>query len=61
MPTDVKAMVSAVVILVALGLVYWSGSPVASDKMVLLIAVFFVVAMWIFPEAGAKKGAARKD
>ena len=25
MPTDVKAIVSGVVILVALGLVYWSG------------------------------------
>ena len=61
MPTDVKAMVSAVVILVALGLVYWAGSPVHADKLVLLIAVFFVVAMWIFPEAGAKKGAAAKS
>ena len=60
MPTDVKAMVSAVVILAALGLVYWAGSPVASEKMVLLIAVFFVVAMWIFPEAGGKKGAVKK-
>ena len=61
MPTDVKAMVSVVVILVALGLVYWAGSPVHADKMVLVIAVFFVVAMWIFPEAGAKQGAARKS
>jgi hypothetical protein len=60
MPTDVKAAVSALVILVALGLVYWSGSPVSADKTVLAIAVFFVVAMWIFPEAGGKKGAARK-
>ena len=32
MPTDVKAIVSAVVILVALGLVYWAGSPVHADK-----------------------------
>ena len=60
MPTDVKAAVSALVILVALGLVYWAGSPVASEKMVLLIAVFFVVAMWIFPEAGGKKSAVKK-
>ena len=44
----------------SLGLVYWAGSPVASEKMVLLIAVFFVVAMWIFPEAGGKKGAVKK-
>ena len=61
MPTDVKAAVSAVVILVAFGLVYWAGSPVAAEKMVLLIAVFFVVAMWIFPEAGGKKGAVKKQ
>jgi hypothetical protein len=60
MPTDVKAAVSALVIVVALGLVYWSGSPVNADKRVLAIAVFFVIAMWIFPEAGAKKGAAKK-
>jgi hypothetical protein len=58
MPTDVKAAVSAVVILVALGLAFWSGSPIRPelDKFVLFTAVFFVVAMWIFPEAGGKKG-----
>jgi hypothetical protein len=62
MPTDVKAGVSAVVILVALGLVYWSGSPIqlSFDKAVLLTAGFFVVAMWIFPEAGGKKGAKKR-
>jgi hypothetical protein len=62
MPTDVKAAVSAAVILVALGLVYWSGSPIRPefDKAVLITAVFFVVAMWIFPEAGGKKGGVRK-
>ena len=31
MPTDVKATVSAVVIFVALGLIYWSGSPIQPD------------------------------
>jgi hypothetical protein len=62
MPTDVKAIVSAVVIAVALGLVLWSGSPIRPDfdKFVVFVAVFFVVAMWIFPEAGAKKGDAKK-
>jgi len=62
MPTDVKAAVSAAVILVALGLVFWSGSPIRPDfdKAVLLTAVFFVVAMWIFPEAGGKKGGVKK-
>jgi hypothetical protein len=62
MPTDVKAGVSAAVILVALGLVYWNGSPIqpSVDKAVLLTGVFFVVAMWIFPEAGGKKGAKKR-
>jgi hypothetical protein len=57
MPTDVKAALSVVVIVVALGLAFWSGSPVRSDfaHSVLLTAVFFVIAMWIFPEAGGKK------
>jgi hypothetical protein len=55
MPTDVKAAVSALVILVALGLVFWSGSPVRSETVVLAIAVFFVIAMWIFPEAGGQE------
>ena len=57
MPTDVKAVVSVVSILVALGLAFWSGSPVRPDfaHVVLLTAIFFVVAMWIFPEAGGKK------
>ncbi len=63
MPTDVKAFVSAAVILVALGLAFWSGSPIRADfdKFVLFTAVFFVVAMWIFPEAGAKKGGIKKQ
>jgi hypothetical protein len=60
MPTDVKAAVSVLVILVALGLVYWSGSPVHADKAVPAIAVFFVIAMWIFPEAGSKRRTAGK-
>ena len=62
MPTDVKAAVSAVVIVVAVFLIRWSGSPIRPDfdKFVLFVAVFFVVAMWIFPEAGGKRGAVKK-
>jgi hypothetical protein len=57
MPTDVKAAVSAIVIVVALAFTFWSDSPVRPDfhVFVLATAVFFIVAMWIFPEAGAKK------
>jgi hypothetical protein len=62
MPTDVKAIVSVVVALVALGLVYWSASPIRPDfgKFVIFTAAFFVLAMWIFPEAGVKKGSSQK-
>jgi hypothetical protein len=58
MPSDVKAIVSAIVLIVAGVLAYWSGSPIRPDfsTYIMVTAVFMVVAMWIFPEAGAKKG-----
>ncbi len=61
MPTDVKTAVSVVVLLIAAGVTYWSGSPVRPeyDLAVLITAVLFVVAMWIFPEAGAKKSSVK--
>jgi membrane protein YdbS with pleckstrin-like domain len=57
MPNDVKAIVSALTLIVAAALAYWSGSPIRSNysTFVMITAVFMVVAMWIFPEAGAKK------
>ena len=57
MPNDVKAIVSAVVLIVAAVLAYWSGSPIRHDfsTWVMATAVFMVVAMWVFPEAGGKK------
>jgi hypothetical protein len=58
MPTDVKAVVSLVVLIVAAVLAYWSGSPIRHDfsTWVMGTAAFMVVAMWVFPEAGVKKG-----
>jgi membrane protein YdbS with pleckstrin-like domain len=58
MPNDVKAVVSVLVFVVAAVLAYWGGSPVRPDfaTYLVVIAVFMVVAMWIFPEAGVKKG-----
>jgi membrane protein YdbS with pleckstrin-like domain len=58
MPNDVKAALSAVALLVALVLAYWSGSPIRHDfsTFVIITAVFMVAAMWVFPEAGVKKG-----
>jgi hypothetical protein len=63
MPTDVKAMISGAVVLVALVLAFWRGSPVRPDfdHFILATAAFFVVAMWIFPEAGGKKGGVKKQ
>jgi len=58
MPNDVKAIVSAAVLIVAAILAYWSGSPIRADfsTYVIATAVFMILAMWIFPEAGVKKG-----
>jgi hypothetical protein len=60
MPSDVKATVSAVTLLVALGLAHWSGSPIRHDFSTFFVgsALFMIAAMWVFPEAGAKKGGA---
>jgi uncharacterized protein YqgC (DUF456 family) len=63
MPNDVKAAVSALALIVAALLAYWSGSPVRPEFSVFVIvtAIFMVVSMWVFPEAGAaKKGDAKK-
>jgi hypothetical protein len=58
MPNDVKAAVSVVTLLVALVLAYWSGSPIRHDfaTFVIVTAIFMIAAMWVFPEAGVKKG-----
>ena len=58
MPNDVKAVVSAVTLIVAAILAYWSNSPIRHEyaTVVIAIAVFMVISMWIFPEAGVKKG-----
>jgi hypothetical protein len=57
-PNDVKAAVSALTLIVALVLAYWSGSPIRPDfsAFVVIVAIFMIAAMWVFPEAGVKKG-----
>ena len=61
MPNDVKAIVSALSLVVAAVLAYWSGSPIRPEfsTYIMVTAVFMVLAMWIFPEAGAKSRDAR--
>jgi uncharacterized membrane protein len=58
MPHDVKAVLSAIVLVVAAILAYWSGSPIRHDfsTFVMAVAVLMVAAMWVFPEAGVRKG-----
>ena len=58
MPNDVKAALSAVALVVALVLAYWSGSPIHPDfsTFVVIVAILMIAAMWVFPEAGVKKG-----
>jgi membrane protein YdbS with pleckstrin-like domain len=62
MPNDVKAAVSVIAVIVAAILAYWSGSPVRPEfsTFLMVTAVFMVAAMWVFPEAGVKKGDLKK-
>ncbi|MGP0090383.1 MAG: hypothetical protein ACLPKB_10575 [Xanthobacteraceae bacterium] len=62
MPNDVKAVVSVLVLVVGAILAYWHGSPIRPEfsTFVIITAVFMVVSMWVFPEAGVKKGDLRK-
>ena len=63
MPSDVKAILSAIALIVAAALAYWNQSPVRPEfsTFVMATAVFMVIAMWIFPEAGVKKGDIKKS
>jgi membrane protein YdbS with pleckstrin-like domain len=62
-PNDVKAVVSVIVVIVAAVLAYWSQSPIRPDygNFVMITAILMVIAMWIFPEAGVKKGDVKKS
>ena len=62
MPNDVKAAVSALALIVAAVLSYWSGSPIRPEfsTYVMATGLFMVIAMWIFPEAGVKKDDTKK-
>ena len=62
MPNDVKTIVSIVLLIVAAILAYWGGSPIRPDfsTYIMITAVLMIVAMWMFPEAGVKKGDVQK-
>jgi len=62
MPSDVKAILSVVVLVVALLFAYWESS-VGNGHLfwfVIGFGFFAVVAMWVFPEAVGKNDARNK-
>jgi hypothetical protein len=62
MPNDVKAAVSTITLIVAAFLAFWNGSPIRHgfSAFVIITAIFMIAAMWVFPEAGVKKGDLRR-
>jgi hypothetical protein len=57
MPSDVKAMLSAITLIVAVAYATWERAGGRSDLFWFVIGfgVFAVLAMWVFPEASAGK------
>lgn len=58
MPNDVKAAVSVVTVLAAIAIAYWEYASGRTDLSWVVVGtgIFMVVSMWLFPEAGVKKG-----
>jgi hypothetical protein len=63
MPSDVKAIVSLITLLVGVGFAFWENANGNGHLFWLVIgfAVFAVVAMWVFPEAQGGKSQAQTD
>ncbi|MBL6931903.1 MAG: hypothetical protein ISR45_03065 [Rhodospirillales bacterium] len=58
MPAGIKAILSLVVLLVG-ATVYWFDSQAGNEQLGWVsigLAIFMVLAMWIFPETGSRKG-----
>ena len=57
MPSDVKAILSLVTLLVSVAFAYWERANGNSHLFWFVIGfgVFAVIAMWVFPEAVSKK------
>jgi hypothetical protein len=58
MPSDVKAILSVITLVVAIAFAYWEQASGNAHLFWFVIAfgVFAVIAMWVFPEAVGKKG-----
>jgi uncharacterized membrane protein len=63
MPNDVKAILSALALIVAAVLAWWSGSPIRPDyaTVTFLTGVFMAASMWILPEAHSRKDTPKAD
>jgi hypothetical protein len=58
MPSGIKTILSLVVLLVG-GVAHWYEKQAGNEQLswvVAALAVFMVLAMWIFPETGSRKG-----
>jgi hypothetical protein len=57
MPSDVKAVLSAITLIVAVAYASWERANGRSDLFWFVVGfgVFAVLAMWVFPEASAGK------
>ena len=57
LPNDVKAILSVVTLIVAIGYAYWESANGYGHLFWFVIgfAVFAIAAMWVFPEATAGK------
>ena len=59
MPTNIKLTISALVAIVGAGAYYMEASMAERFDLGLMavgLAGFMILAMWIFPETGSKKG-----
>jgi uncharacterized membrane protein len=58
MPSDVKAILSVITLVVATAFAFWERS-IGNQHLfwfVIAFGIFAVVAMWVFPEAVGRKG-----
>ena len=59
MPTNIKLTISVLVAIVGAGAYYLEASMAERSDLGLMavgLAGFMILAMWIFPETGSKKG-----
>jgi uncharacterized membrane protein len=58
MPSDVKAILSVITVVVAIAFAYWERATGNGHLFWFVVGfgIFAVIAMWVFPEAVAKKG-----